>query len=535
MMTRKFRQALRLTAAIGMIAAAVFFAGPPAATASDPGQEWAGACEGLMGTRGDVVVVRASAIVPSPTYLPETRSFYRSVPVSVPFCRVEGTIEGNIGFELWLPKDWNQRLLGAGVGGDAGVYNYVDMSVRLTQGFAAITTDSGHKIDEAHWMLDAKKRADYEHRAVHLSAVAAKSLLAHFYGREADRAYFTGCSGGGRQALKEMQNYPGDYDGVIAGAPAPNMPMQSVRMLWFSLEQQRNPSGALSDGDWALYENKVTQACDGNDRVLDGIVENPAACRFDTSMLACKPGQESGCIKDAPLAMLNQIVSPMVGEDGSRMDSGLFPGVRTRPGPPPSLLKSMWADGVHNDPTWDEMTFHRQNDLALTDEVMPELRADKTAIEPFIERGNKAIIYQGWQDPSTNAGHAIDYYAKLVRLHGGLDTLSKSVRLFMVPGMYHCGGGPGADSFGASMHLPIPSDDDRSRDILWSLIRWVEDGIAPDSIVAAKDVVGDAGFTRTLCPFPKLAVYDGKGPTAVASSYRCETDPTLVKLLSSGD
>jgi hypothetical protein len=176
MMTRKFRQALRLTAAIGMIAAAVFFAGPPAATASDPGQEWAGACEGLMGTRGDVVVVRASAIVPSPTYLPETRSFYRSVPVSVPFCRVEGTIEGNIGFELWLPKDWNQRLLGAGVGGDAGVYNSVDMSVRLTQGFAAITTDSGHKIDEAHWMLDAKKRADYEHRAVHLSAVAATSM-----------------------------------------------------------------------------------------------------------------------------------------------------------------------------------------------------------------------------------------------------------------------------------------------------------------------------------------------------------------------
>jgi feruloyl esterase len=345
MMTRKFLQELRLTAAIGMIATVVSFAVPPVATTSDPEQGWAGDCEGLMGKRGDVVVERASAIVPSPTYLPETRSFYRPVPVSVSFCRVEGTIEGNIGFELWLPKDWNGRLLGAGVGGDAGVYNYVDMSARLAQGFAAITTDSGHKIDEAHWMLDAKKRADYEYRAVHLSAVAAKSLLARFYGREADRAYFTGCSGGGRQALKEMQNYPGDYDGVISGAPARNVPMQSVRMLWFSLEQQRNPSGALSDGDWALYDKKVTQACDGNDRVLDGIVENPAACRFDTSMLACKPGQGNGCIKDVPLAMLNRIVSPMVGEDGSLMDSGLFPGVRTRPGPPP-LLKSMWADGV---------------------------------------------------------------------------------------------------------------------------------------------------------------------------------------------
>jgi feruloyl esterase len=177
MMMYKLSRTLRLTTAIGIIAAAFAFIVPPATTASDPEQEWAGTCEGLMGKRGDVAVEQASAIVPSPNYVPETRSFYRSVPISVTFCRVENRIEGNIGFEVWRPKAWNGRLLVAGVGGDAGVYNYVDMSARLAQGFAAVTTDSGHRFDEAHWMLDAKKRADYEHRAVHLSAVAARSLL----------------------------------------------------------------------------------------------------------------------------------------------------------------------------------------------------------------------------------------------------------------------------------------------------------------------------------------------------------------------
>lgn len=484
-------------------------------------------CAALAGANGDLVVTRASRIAAGESGSIQTVGFYRPVLVPVAFCRLEGSIEGTIGFEVWLPESWNGRLLGAGVGGDAGVINYTDMSLRIAEGFATLSTDGGHRIDQQHWMLDAKARRDYEHRAVHLATVAAKALAARFYGREVDRSYFTGCSGGGRQALKEMQNYPGDYDGILAGAPGPYMPLQSVRMLWFSLAQQRNSAAALRDADWALYEDRATKVCDGLDGVRDGIVENPAACRFDPRQLQCRPGQTGDCIDGARLAMLQSIVAPMQDEAGRAMDRGLFAGVRTRPGPASPLLRAMWADGVHGDVNWDANTFHQTADLAAANRLMPELRADKTAIAPFIARGAKAILYQGWQDPSTNAGPTIEYFAALAAANGGAKELSRSVRLFMVPGMYHCAGGPGVDQFGGSTQAPIAAGSDPSRDMLWALIRWVEDDRVPESLQGAKSPAGRPGFTRKLCPFPQVARYDGIGPVADAASYRCEVAEAL--------
>ncbi len=485
----------------------------------------AAACAALTGAHPNAVVVtRATPVVPAPSWAPETTSFYKPGPVSVPLCRVEGTIEGNIGFELWLPATWNGRLLGAGVGGDAGVFNYSDMSRRVGEGFATVTTDSGHKATQARWMANAKWRVDYEHRAVHLSAVAAKALVALHYGRPAARSYFTGCSGGGRQALKEMQNYPADYDGVIAGAPGPYMPLVSVRMMWGALLQKRDPAGALSDADWSLYERKATETCDAADGVRDGIVENPLACRFRTRVLLCRPGQTSDCLTAPKLAMLDRIVAPMPDEAGRPMDRGLLPGVRTRPGPPSPLLRAMWADAVYGDPNWDEDGFRRTADLAAVNRVMPELRADSVRIAPFLRRGGKAILYQGWADPSVIAGPTIDYFTHTAAANGGMAKLDDSVRLFMVPGMYHCRGGPGADAFGASGHPSWPGDP--TRDMLWSLIDWVERGRAPDRIVATKIVDGKQRFTRALCSFPGAAVYGGGDPDD-AASYTCRPDTIL--------
>jgi feruloyl esterase len=490
----------------------------------------AASCVALAGAYpAGVTVTNATMVTPAPEWKLETASFYKPLPVTVPLCRVEGTIEGNIGFELWLPSDWNGRLLGAGVGGDAGVFNYNDMSRRVAEGFATVTTDSGHKMTQARWMSDAKARVDYEHRAVHLTAQAAKSLAARYYGRQVERAYFTGCSGGGRQALKEMQNYPGDYDGVVAGAPGPYMPLQSVRMLWFSLQQKRNPLAALSDEDWSLYERRATESCDAADGVKDGIIENPMRCGFKTATLVCKPGETGRCLTPAKVAMLDAIIAPMPDEQGRPMDGGLFAGVRTRPGPPSPLLRAMWADGVYNDPNWHEENFRRTADLDAANRVMPELRADKTAISPFLKAGGKAILYQGWADPSVNAGPTMDYYAALARANGGYAKVSGSVRLFMAPGMYHCARGPGADSFGGSGHATAPGDP--GRDILWSLIDWVEKGNAPSRIVAAKIKGGKPAFTRALCAYPMSARYDWKGPKEDAASYKCVRDPLLVKKL----
>ena len=491
-------------------------------------------CAELAGRHaGSVDVVNATEIVPDAKgWAPVTDSFYRPQPVRASLCRVEGRIEGNIGFELWLPMAaaWNGRLLGAGVGGDAGVFNYNDMSRRIGEGFATVTTDSGHKASMAHWMMEAKARDDYEHRAVHLTAVAAKALVTRFYGKPANRSYFSGCSGGGRQALKEMQVYPGDYDGVIAGAPGPYMPLISVRMMWFSLAQKRDPAGALSDEDWSLYESASNKACDAQDGLRDGVVENPLACRFDPVVLSCKPGETKACLSAPRLAMLQRIVAPMPDERGRAMDKGLLPGVRTRPGPASPLLRAMWGDAVYRNPNWDENSFQRTRDLALVDKAMPQLRADSTRIAPFMKRGGKGIIYQGWQDPSVIAGPTVDYYAALARANGGQATLADSVRLFMVPGMYHCARGPGADQFGGSGQATAPGDG--SRDMLWSLIDWVEQGRAPTRIEAAKLVEDRPSFTRPLCAFPQRARYDGKGDPKTAASFTCVAEPDYLAQLT---
>jgi feruloyl esterase len=482
---------------------------------------------------GSVKVVAATAITPSPVWTPQTDSFYKPLPVTVPLCRVEGTIEGNIGFELWLPMNgrWNGRLLGAGVGGDAGVFNYNDMSRRLSEGFATVTTDSGHKVSQARWMSDSKARIDYEHRAVHLTTLAAKRIVASFYGKSADRSYFLGCSGGGRQALKEMQVYPADYDGVVAGAPGPYMPLISVRMMWFSLMQKRDPASALSDADWSLYELRANRDCDGNDGVTDGVVENPLACRFRIASLVCAPGRSDDCLSAAKVATLQAIVAPMPDERGRPMDKGLLPGVRTRPGPPSPLLRAMWADAVYNNPDWDENGFRRTADLAAVNAVMPQLRADSTRIAPFVAMGHKAIIYQGWQDPSVIAGPTIDYYTSLAAANGGEARLARSVRLFMVPGMYHCRGGPGIDQFGGSAQTAAPGEP--SRDMLWSLIDWVEKARAPDRIEGARVQNDRTIFTRALCRFPEVARYDGTGDRDKAASFRCVRDPGLATRFAS--
>jgi len=482
-------------------------------------------CAALMGQHpDDVVVSSARAVSPADNWLPTTQRAYAPRPVAAPLCRVEGTIEGNIGFELWLPQQWNTRYLGAGVGGDAGVFNYADMSLRANEGFAVASTDSGHKASDANWMLDAKARTDYEHRAVHLTTMAARRLTEQFYAAPVSRAYFTGCSGGGRQALKSMQVYPADFDGVIAGAPGPYMPLQSVRMMWFSLLQKWQPNAALVEADWALYEQRVTLACDAQDGRTDGIVENPAACQFDIATLQCTVGQADGsCIPAERLEMLRTITSPLRDAAGQAMDGGLFPGVRTRPGPPSPLLRAMWADGAHQDVNWDEDSFDRTADLALVNRVMPELRADRSSIAPFLRLGGKAILYQGWADPSTNAGPTINHYSALARDNGGLERLMASVRLFMVPGMYHCGGGPGANQFGGSGQASWPGDP--QRDMLWSLIHWTERGEAPATITAARIEDGTERTTRKLCPFPSSLSYAGD------ESGVCAADPVLQRLM----
>lgn len=505
----------------GLLALTAGCAGRPQAPASTHlAKEGPDACASLQGFTGQgVKVVAATAVTPDPVWSPSAQAAYKGA-ASKPFCRVEGVIEGRVGFELWLPvpEAWNRRLLGAGVGGDAGIYNYADLGRGVDAGFAAVTTDGGHKVTTAHWMLDRDAVDDYTHRAQHLTNQAARALIQTYYRRPTAYAYFLGCSGGGRQALKEVQDYPGDYDGLVAGAPGPSMPPLSARMMWLGLRDQRDPAGALTDADWTLVAEAAVAACDKDDGLADGLVSNPSTCKFDPAVLACSADKADACLTPAKLATVRATYAPMRDETGKAIDSGMFPGVRTRPGPPSPLLRAMFADGAHGDPNWDANSFTISGDLALARQRLGNLWTDKTDLTAFKARGGRLLIYQGWLDPSVIAQQSLEYHAGVEARMGGAARTRSFVRLMMAPGVYHCRGGTGPDRFGGSA-TPEPIGDS-DHDLLSAMVAWVEQDRAPERIIASQVENGRTVRQRPLCVWPKQAIHTGGDPNK-AENFRC--------------
>lgn len=442
-----------------------------------------------------------------------------SVSTEASFCRVKFRLETAINVELWLPSAsiWNHRFLGAGVGGSAGTFNYRGLARALNRGFAAASTDTGHSIDQKDWMLDGQAAVNYAHRAVHLMTDASKAIVERFYRAAAMRAYFMGCSGGGREALKEMQLYPQDYDGILAGAPGPNMPLLSVRHMLSALTQQNSPT-KLDAHDWALVRQGAVRACGADDPVHAGVLTDPRACHFDVATLICGGGTSQSCLGAEKIALIKAIAAPTVDEHGVQLDNGLLPGVSARPGPPPTLLLELFGQGVHHDASWNPRQFIPSEDLAAVYQDFPDMRADDADLHAFQSLGHKAIVYQGWLDPSVLAQSTVAYYEKVVAHAGSVRKAEEFIRLFMVPGMLHCGGGDGTDLFGGeagSVSL------DPSHDALSSLIQWVEVGRAPDEIIAARVLNNEVIRTRPLCAYPLMARYKGSGDAAQAPNFQC--------------
>lgn len=472
-------------------------------------------CAALAGSQGSgVMVTAATAITPQGSWSPPA-ALGAPAPVSVPFCRVEGTIQQRIGFELWLPPAtaWNGRLLGAGVGGDAGVFNFRDLARGVTSGYASSTTDGGHKASEKRWMMRRDAVLDYTHRAQHLTNVAVRRLIARYYGAGPHHAYFLGCSGGGRQGLKQAQRFAGDYDGIVAGAGGPRMPEMSVRHLWHALYQQAHPEGALDGAAWNRVAAAAARACDADDGAVDGVVDHPPSCRFDVGSLQCGAGNEPGCLSAAQVQTVRTLQQPLRDEQGRALDSGLLPGVTVRPGPPSPLLLPFFAEGAHRNPDWDPSTFSIGRDLALARRRMPEMAADDPDLSRFAARGGKLILYQGWLDPSIIASQSLDYAAAVrAKLGARADDM---LRLYMVPGMPHCGGGEGVNQFGGSgSALPLGPAD---RDLLTAVVDWVELGRAPQGITGTRLEGGRPTRERLLCPYPLVA----RPANADAANQRC--------------
>lgn len=299
----------------------------------------------------DLRVIAADAVSSQGNWM--DRAGKQGSPVGAGFCRLVGVIEQEIGFELWLPapQSWNGKFLAAGVGGEAGTFNYADMARGVRRGYAAASTDTGHRIEDVDWALGRPdRRANFAARANHLLAVKSKTLIKQFYSRDADRAYFVGCSGGGREGLKEVQAYPEDFDGVLAGGAGPNQLAASARLLWSQYVVGPSVADLVDSSIWRKVAAAGTQACDLKDGVADGVVENPAACGFDAAVLQCKPGSSSkDCLSPAQVTAVKALFGPLKDENGTAVDSGLVPGVTITLEPRSAFAFSLFGKVVHED------------------------------------------------------------------------------------------------------------------------------------------------------------------------------------------
>ncbi|MET0245338.1 MAG: tannase/feruloyl esterase family alpha/beta hydrolase, partial [Sphingomonas sp.] len=447
------------------------------------------------------------------------------------FCRVEGTIEREIGFELWLPlpEAWNRRFLGAGVGGQAGSFAMPDLARGVERGYAAASTDAGHKASDETWLLGRPDRAaNYAERANHLLAVKAKAMTAAYFGQAPRKAIFIGCSGGGRQAMTELQRYPDDYDGILAGAPGVNTPAMSARRLWEMIQHDRD-KGLLDIAGWKRIADAAIARCDPRDGIADGLIEDPRRCDFRPAQLACTPGRsQAGCLTPRQVDLAERIYAPLKDEHGRQIDSGILPGTPISPvavpepfTPGPKYLATvLFGQGIYRDANWDVRRFSIARDLPAIDTVM-NLHADDPRIDRFVRRGGKLILYHGWADPLVAPVPTIDYYRALGKRFGETRTRGFA-RLFLMPGMDHCRGGGVPDRFGGAGGLDGEGlSRDAGDDLLTALEHWLDGGAAPAQVRTVEIKDGTPGRSRPACAYPARVRHVG-GPIGHAASYVCQ-------------
>jgi pimeloyl-ACP methyl ester carboxylesterase len=494
-------------------------------------------CEALAGTRlGAATIEKASWIkrgTPFLGFVMRTMVWFaaggKSLGLDAPmdFCRVTAKLRPVPGSEItagvWLPQQWTGKLIGFGGAGFSGGLSLAPFSLKgvMEKGYAGMATDAGHEDAEsakfAYESVETMK--DYAYRANHLGTEFAKALIASYYGRPVQRAYFQGCSNGGRDALMLARRFPADYDGIVAGAPPADFTGLMSRFIW---NQQAADSAPGLEDKLELVGDAVTAQCDALDGVEDGVLENPLKCAFDPAALQCQGDDAPDCLTAAEVAALRKIYGGPRLSDGTQIYPGQPVGGESLEDnweglfhlSPENLGTEAYRWMVHRDPEWTVDRFDLARDSALAKErVGPIVSANDPDLSAFMSRGGKLLLYHGWNDVAIPATATLDYHAALRKTLGPV--ADRQVRLFMVPGLMHCGGGPGATDF----------------DSLGELDRWVESGQAPDRIIAAEYdppsrvlvIPGSKKVgTRPLCPWPKTAHYNGSGSTKDAANFICQ-------------
>ena len=480
-------------------------------------------CESLVSLTGYEYSIVSADLVPTADEVPE-------------HCRVSGLIPPEIRFEINLPSGWNRRLYMHGNGGFAGTSPGAPQRVAargaaLRHGFATAYTDTGHdsRVEPlatfAHDNL--AKVIDFGFRAVHLTAVTAKTVVAAYYDGALTYSYFDGCSTGGRQGLMSAQRFPADFDGIVVGAPVLDF---TGTMIWNAWNAHALDAASLELWKVGVLGEAVYAACDDVDGLADGLIDDPRRCEFDPERalpLCSDASNGDRCFSAADIQALERIYGGVV-RHGDVVFPGLPVGAEARGAPTAQLPngQSGWARWIvrdvgrtmqlefadsfmkymafdEDDPDYDWRTFDFDEDPARMTSIRQILDATDPDLAPFRDRGGKILSYFGWADPALNPLMGVDYYEDVRETMG--PATDDFYRLFMVPGMFHCRGGRGTDRF----------------DAMTPLIEWVEGDRAPDQLTASRIDDGVLQMTRPLCPYPEVARYDGTGNPNEADSFRC--------------
>jgi len=436
------------------------------------------------------------------------------------FCRVTLTLtpssDSDIKSEVWLPlAGWNGKFQQVGNGGWGGSIQYAALASALRGGYAASSTDTGHVGDTAQFAMGhPEKLIDFGYRAVHETAVQSKTIVAAAYAAAPRLSYFVGCSGGGRQAFMEAQRYPQDFDGIVAGAPGYNRTDQSFQLIAASQATHRDAASFIPREKLAVLHRAALNACDQRDGVVDGLIGDPMNCKFDPSVMACTGTDGPDCLTESQVRAAKAIYAPVT---NPRTGEEVFPGVEPGSEPrwtinaggarPLGMSDDFFKYVVFKDANWDfrtlDVTKHleqaRKADGGIVSATSPD-------IKQFVRRGGKLVIYHGWGDTNVPPRSSVNYYKRLLDTLGAPE-VDGSVRMYMAPGMGHCGGGEGPNVF----------------DALAVLEQWREHEKAPAEMLASQIADGRVVRTRPLCPFPQIARYKGTGSIDDASSFACRT------------
>ncbi|QDX26767.1 tannase/feruloyl esterase family alpha/beta hydrolase [Sphingomonas suaedae] len=537
------------TPCIAVLAATALWTVPNVAHAQarKPAPDAAARCAALAGLNLRDTTIASAVLVPAK---PAEATIAGDVPGYRSFCRVVARVRSepgsDIGVELWLPvQGWTGVFHGNGSGGFAGTFalGYSGMVEGLRRGFATATTDAGTApatpLEGDALIGQPRKWRDWGRLSTHVMTTTGKAITRAFYGQDPRRSYYTGCSTGGQMGLIEAFHYPEDYDGILVGAPVMNRTWGHAAVLWNYAAANRAPGRLLSEAKLKLLNNAAIATCwrQGHALAGDRFISDPMRCTFDPQVLQCTGAVSDSCLTPGEVATARAFYSGPTDRDGKPSYHGWLPGSEMpdtfgwsflqKPiaDQPPFGALFKWVFG----PNWDWKGFDFDRDMPLVDARLGAIVNDATrgSLAPFAARGGKLIVFHGLADTLVPPGQSVAFFDRKAAQMGDASKLSDSARLFLAPGMMHCGGGTGPDAFNTTLGIPPrPPSDDARHDLFSALIAWADKGEAPDRVVATKfdtEEPGRIDMQRPLCPYPQRAVYRGIGSTAAVSSFRCET------------